>query len=180
MLRLAAAVERAMKRQKVILRALSGALSWLQATDILGIHSRSLRGWRARHEADQVTGLYDRRQLPSPGKAPVAEVQRILRLYRDTFTETGPVLAPPLVAAAGPASGHGPRLHECEPDEALRHSSDCESASRTRATTCTPRRRRSFTSHDPTIPVAPVTNTRRPAQNAAEERTEVTARFYQS
>jgi transposase len=82
---LTAAVERAMKRQEVILRALSGALSWLQAADILGIHPRSLRRWRARYEANQVLGLYDRRQLPSRHKAPVAEVQRILRLYRERF-----------------------------------------------------------------------------------------------
>src|SRR5207253_8432585 len=66
MLWLTAAVERAMKRQEVILRALSGALSWLQAADILGIDPRSLRRWRARYEADQMIGLYDRRQLPSP------------------------------------------------------------------------------------------------------------------
>ena len=85
MLWLTTAVERAMKRQEVILRALSGALSWLQAADILGIHPRSLRRWRARYEADQMIGLYDRRQLPSPRKAPVAEVQRVLRLYRDTY-----------------------------------------------------------------------------------------------
>ncbi|MEP0773403.1 MAG: ISNCY family transposase, partial [Acidobacteriota bacterium] len=82
---LTAAVERAMKRQEVILRALSGALSWLQAADILGIHPRSLRRWRARYEADQLLGLYDRRQLPSPRKAPVAEVQRLLRLYRERY-----------------------------------------------------------------------------------------------
>src|SRR5262249_55656799 len=29
---------------------------------------------------------YDRRQLPSPRKAPALEVQRILRLYRERFT----------------------------------------------------------------------------------------------
>ena len=39
----AAAVERAMKVQEVILRAMSGAITWLQAADILGIHTRSLR-----------------------------------------------------------------------------------------------------------------------------------------
>lgn len=54
-----------MKRQEVILRALSGALTWLQAADILGIAPRSLRRWRARYEADQTLGLYDRRQLPA-------------------------------------------------------------------------------------------------------------------
>ena len=81
-----AAVERAMKVQEVILRALSGDLTWLQAADILGIHSRSLRRWRARYAADGILGLYDRRRgRPSRRKAPVGEVQRLLRLYRETY-----------------------------------------------------------------------------------------------
>jgi transposase len=80
------AVERAMKVQEVILRALSGALTWIQAADILGIHTRSLRRWRARYEADGVLGLYDRRRgRPARRKAPVAEVQRVLQLYRDRY-----------------------------------------------------------------------------------------------
>ena len=37
------AVERAMKLQEVILRALSGQLTWLQAADILGRSPRSIR-----------------------------------------------------------------------------------------------------------------------------------------
>jgi transposase-like protein len=81
----ATAVERAMKLQEVILRALSGALTWVQAADILGIDPRSLRRWRARYEVDQQLGLYERRQLPSPCKAPVGVVQQILRLYRETY-----------------------------------------------------------------------------------------------
>jgi hypothetical protein len=79
-----AAVERVMKMQEVILRALSGAITWLQAADILGIDPRSLRRWRARYEADQVFGLHDKRGcVPSRRKAPIAELQRILALYRD-------------------------------------------------------------------------------------------------
>lgn len=81
----AAAVERAMKLQEVIMRALSGTLTWLQAADILGMEPRSLRRWRARFDAGGAVALYDRRQLPSPRKAPAPEVQRILRLYRDRF-----------------------------------------------------------------------------------------------
>ena len=80
-----AAVERAMKRQEVICRALAGTLTWLQAADILGIDPRSLRRWRARYQADGVLGLYDRRQLPSPRKAPIDQVQRTLRLYRERY-----------------------------------------------------------------------------------------------
>jgi len=62
----AAAVERAMTYQQVIMRALAGSLTWVQAADILGIHPRSLRRWRARYERDPVLGLLDRRrQRPS-------------------------------------------------------------------------------------------------------------------
>src|SRR5258708_12688668 len=82
----AGAVERAMKVQEVIMRALSGALSWLQAADILGIDPRSLRRWRARYEAQGIVGLYDGgRGQPSRRKAPVGEVQRLLRLYQDGY-----------------------------------------------------------------------------------------------
>src|SRR5438552_16604980 len=81
----AAAVERAMKRQEVLMRALSGKLTWLQASDILGMEPRSLRRWPARFEAGGAIALYDRRQLPSPRKAPALEVQRIVRLYRERF-----------------------------------------------------------------------------------------------
>lgn len=83
----AAAVERAMKIQEVILRALSGTITWLQAADILGLHPRTVRRWRARWEAGDRLPLYDRRCVrPSPHKAPALEVQRILRLYRERFS----------------------------------------------------------------------------------------------
>src|SRR2546427_483615 len=86
MLYAAAAVERAMKIQQVIMRALSGAITWLQAADILGLDPRSVRRWRARFDAGGRVALYDRRCLrPSRRKAPALEVQRILRLYRERF-----------------------------------------------------------------------------------------------
>ena len=67
----AAAVERAMKIQQVLMRALSGAITWLQAADILGLDPRSVRRWRARFEAGGAVALYDRRcQRPSRRKAP--------------------------------------------------------------------------------------------------------------
>ena len=82
----AAAVERAMKVQEVMMRALSGALSWVQAAEILGIDPRSLRRWRARYEAHGVVGLYDgRRGQPSHHKAPLAEVRRLLQLYQEGY-----------------------------------------------------------------------------------------------
>jgi hypothetical protein len=82
----AAAVERAMTYQQVIMRALAGSLTWLQAADILDIHPRSLRRWRARYEQDPKLGLLDRRRRrPSHLTALRAEVQRILRLYREHY-----------------------------------------------------------------------------------------------
>ena len=39
----AVAMERAMKAQEVIMRALAGTITWLQAADILGCHPRSVR-----------------------------------------------------------------------------------------------------------------------------------------
>jgi len=82
----AAAVERAMTYQQVIMRALAGSLTWLQAADILDIHPRSLRRWRARYEQDPTLGLLDRRRRrPSHLTAPRAEVQRILQLYREHY-----------------------------------------------------------------------------------------------
>jgi transposase len=77
------AVERAMKVQEVILRALSGQLTWLQAADILGRSPRSIRRLRWRYEHYGYDGLLDRRRhRPSLKRAPVAEVERLLHLYR--------------------------------------------------------------------------------------------------
>ena len=80
------AVERAMKVYEVITRALAGQLSWIQAADILGRSPRSIRRlrWRLQHRG--YDGLFDRRrQTPSPKRAPVAEVQRLLALYRERY-----------------------------------------------------------------------------------------------
>src|SRR5215831_3228549 len=55
----ATAVERAMKIQEVIMRALAGTLTWLQAADILGLDPRSVRRWRARYEDSGHLALYE-------------------------------------------------------------------------------------------------------------------------
>lgn len=81
-----AAVERAMKVQEVILRAMSGQLHWIQAAEILGISDRSMRRWRARYERGGYDGLFDRRrQRPSPKRMPFAKAQTILQLYRERY-----------------------------------------------------------------------------------------------
>lgn len=80
------AVERAMTMQQVILRAMSGELSWLKAADVLDLSPRTLRRWRRRYEAWGYDGLFDRRRrVPSPRRAPLGEVEHFLRLYRERF-----------------------------------------------------------------------------------------------
>ena len=81
-----AAWERAMKVQEVIMKALTGELHWYRAADILGFSPRTLRRWRERYESHGYDGLLDlRRRRPSPKRVPVAEVTRIVTLYRDQY-----------------------------------------------------------------------------------------------
>jgi transposase len=78
--------ERAMKLQEVMLKAISGEIHWFRAAEILGMRPRSLRRWRERYEREGYNGLLDRRTgRPSPRRAPLADVERILRLYRDQY-----------------------------------------------------------------------------------------------
>ena len=81
-----AAVERAMKVQEVILRAMARQITWWQAAEILGLSDRSMRRWRERYEEFGYDGLFDRRQgKPSPKRVPVAVVEQVLGLYRDRY-----------------------------------------------------------------------------------------------
>jgi len=81
-----AAVRRAMTIREVMLRAMSGEYSWYRAAEILGMDVRSLRRWRRRFERYGYDGLLDRRHgTPSPRRAPLAEVERVLRLYRERY-----------------------------------------------------------------------------------------------
>lgn len=81
-----AAVERAMKVQEVILRALAKKITWWQAAEIIGISDRQMRRWRERYEEFGYDGLFDRRRgQPSPKRVPLAQVEQVLGLYRDRY-----------------------------------------------------------------------------------------------
>ncbi len=81
-----AAVERAMKVQEVILRALAKKITWWQAAEIIGISDRHMRRWRERYEKFGYDGLFDRRRgQPSPKRVPLATVEQVLGLYRDRY-----------------------------------------------------------------------------------------------
>ena len=80
------AVERAMRIQEVILRAVGGELTWIQAARIIGCTDRTMRRWKRRYELYGYDGLLDRRtQRPSPKRADLKELERILRLYRERY-----------------------------------------------------------------------------------------------
>src|SRR5438876_322925 len=92
-----AAVERAVKVHEVLMQALTGRQPWIQVAEVLGVSARTVRRLRWRYEHDGFTGLYDHRhQRPSPRAVPLAEVQRLLHLYRDRY-------------AAPPMPSRGPR-----------------------------------------------------------------------
>src|SRR5580704_10761914 len=81
-----AAMERAMKVQEVILRALAKRITWWQAAEIIGISDRQMRRWRERYEEFGFRGLFDRRRgKPSPKRVPVATLERVLELYRERY-----------------------------------------------------------------------------------------------
>jgi transposase len=81
-----AAVERTMKVQEVILRAMAKKITWWQAAEIIGISDRQMRRWRERYEEYGYDGLLDRRRgSPSPKRVPVAMVEQVLGLYRERY-----------------------------------------------------------------------------------------------
>ena len=68
-----AAMERAMKIQEVILRAMAKKITWWQAAEIIGISDRQ---WHERLEEFGYDGLFDRRRgQPSPKWVPLATVE---------------------------------------------------------------------------------------------------------
>jgi len=81
-----AAMERAMKIQEVILRAMAGKMTWFQAAEILGFTDRHLRRMRERYQEFGYDGLFDRRRgKPSPKRVPLATVEAVLGLYREKY-----------------------------------------------------------------------------------------------
>jgi transposase len=81
-----AAVERSMKVQEVILRAMAKKINWLQAAEIIGISDRQMRRWRERYQEYGYDGLLDRRRgRPSEKRIPVALVEQVLGLYRERY-----------------------------------------------------------------------------------------------
>src|SRR6201998_1958929 len=81
-----AAVERAMKIQEVILRAMAKKITWWQAAEILGFSDRHLRRIRERYQQFGYESMFDKRRgQPSPKRVPFATVEKMLARYREKY-----------------------------------------------------------------------------------------------
>jgi transposase len=82
----AAETERMMKLHDVLLKAMAKKITWWEAAEIIGVTDRTMRRWRERLERDGYSGLVDRRKgRPSDKRVPVAQVEEVLRLYREEY-----------------------------------------------------------------------------------------------
>src|ERR1700739_2364141 len=81
-----AAMERTMKIQEVLLRAMARKITWFQAAEILGFTDRHLRRIRERYEEFGYDGLFDRRRgKPSPKRVALPKVEAVLSVYREKY-----------------------------------------------------------------------------------------------
>ena len=76
----AAEMERMMKVQDVLLKAMAKKITWWTAAEILGVTDRTMRRWRERLEVEGYAGLADRRKgKPSAQRIPLAQVSAGVR-----------------------------------------------------------------------------------------------------
>lgn len=65
-----------------------GELTQEEAAEMLGTSVRTFQRWSERYREEGEEGLGDRRLgRPSPRRAPVAEIERMLGLYRDRYSD---------------------------------------------------------------------------------------------
>jgi transposase len=76
---------RRMRFLDVLGRTERSELSQMEAAELLGVCERTFRRWRDRHREDDETGLLDLRLRPSPRRARVQEIERMLGLYRELY-----------------------------------------------------------------------------------------------
>jgi transposase len=82
----AAEMERMMKIQEVILKAMAGKLKWWEAAEIIGVTDRTMRRWRERYQEHGYSGLWDyRKRGPSPKRIKVEVLEQVLQLYREKY-----------------------------------------------------------------------------------------------
>jgi transposase len=79
-------MERMMKVQDVLLKAMAKKITWWAAAEIVGVSDRTMRRWHARLEKHGYSGLADRRKgKESAQRIPLATAEEVLRLYREEY-----------------------------------------------------------------------------------------------
>jgi transposase len=79
-------MERMMKLQDVILKAMAGKILWIEAAEIAGMSVRNMQRMRARYQEDGYNGLFDRRRgKNSYHRVPMETAERVLRLYQEKY-----------------------------------------------------------------------------------------------
>jgi transposase len=79
-------VERMMKLQDVMLKAMAKKISWQSAAEIIGVTPRTMRRWRERLEEHGYDGLRDhRRGKVSQKRVPLGTCEQVLGLYQTRY-----------------------------------------------------------------------------------------------
>lgn len=79
---------RTVTARDVIVKAIDGQISWIQASEILGITARHMRRLRDRYEKDGYKGLVDNRAgTPRRKRIPIKTIEEICRLKRESYAD---------------------------------------------------------------------------------------------
>jgi len=79
-------MERMMKLQDVILKAMARKLTWIQAAEIAGMSVRNMQRKRQAYQEFGYTGLFDqRRGKRSIHRVPMETAERVLALYQEKY-----------------------------------------------------------------------------------------------
>ena len=82
----AAELERMMKLQDVILKAMAKRITWMAAAEIAGVSDRTMRRIKERYETFGYDGLFDqRRRKRSIHRIPLETAERVLALYQEKY-----------------------------------------------------------------------------------------------
>ena len=79
-------MERMMKLQDVLLKAMAKKISWLEAAELAGVTDRTMRRMRERYQEFGYTGLFDQRKgKRSIHRIPMETAEEVLRLYKEIY-----------------------------------------------------------------------------------------------
>jgi transposase len=79
-------MERMMKLQDVILKALAKKVSWIEAAEIAGMSVRNMQRLRQRYQEHGYSGLFDqRRGKRSFHRVPMETAEKVLALYQERY-----------------------------------------------------------------------------------------------